>query len=286
MPMETETGRPVADFDMEYTWQLPWKPLFDEQIKLLGQDIARRRMGEDRSIIYLSCPISSFGGGFMKTNIDIARFTQRRLQNEWGERVWLLNPAEYQLESKNGTGLFVRHAEYLNATQHLDISVEKLMQESRPSGGDYMRMWTKTLVEDDGPNVGGHFDAFYFIGPSDALRFFTANGEVSATQGIENYFGRKMATDAEFRDHFSNEEDDWDAMRRNFCSFYILRASANFSKGCHDEWNIFRALNAKRIAAKGPDAIGGLLGGFFDGKQIDPGATVTEIDRGYARVSP
>ena len=148
---ETVTDRPVENFDMTFTWQKMWVQLFDRQIELLKNEIARHRRGEDRSIIYLSCPISNRGGGFSETNIDVARFTERRLMREWGERIWILNPAQYQLESKEGTSLFERHARDLK----LDINVQELMEKHPPSGGDYMRMWTKVLVEDDERNLGG-----------------------------------------------------------------------------------------------------------------------------------
>ncbi len=35
------------------------------------------------------------------------------LLEKWGEGFWILNSAQYQLESKAGTGLMNEHAEYL-----------------------------------------------------------------------------------------------------------------------------------------------------------------------------
>ena len=66
-------------------------------------------------------------------------------------------------------------------------------------------------------------------------------------------------------------------LRVDFFRFYAARASANFSKGCHDEWNIFCEINRARLAHSNGD-VGQLLAGYFDGRQIDPGAAVCPID--------
>ena len=144
-----------------------------------------------------------------------------------------------------------------------------------------MRMWTKVLVEDDSENVGGFFDAYYFIGPDDARRFFAAGGATNATAGIEEYFARKYATDLRFRDRYSKEGDQWEQRRDDFYRFYALRGSAAFSKGCHDEWNILCKLNDARLAVDRPD-VGSQIAIFFDSKQVDPGAASRQIVKGYA----
>jgi hypothetical protein len=66
-----------------------------------------------------------------------------------------------------------------------------------------------------------------------------------------------------------------------------VKTSANFSLGSHDEWQIFVLINQKRLQnSKNPEApcgdVGELLPGFFDGKQIDPGAAVNPTSGGYA----
>jgi hypothetical protein len=76
-------------------------------------------------------------------SVDIAKFTERTLLHRWGEGFWILNPALYQLESKAGTGLITAHA------QALGIDLDVLRSFCSPTGGDYMRMWTTVLVEDD-----------------------------------------------------------------------------------------------------------------------------------------
>jgi hypothetical protein len=282
---------------LSFTWLTgDWKAIFDEQIALIKSDVARAR-AEDRLVAYLSCPISSRGGGWFGTNVDIARHVERSLLERWGEAFWVLNPVQYQLESKAGTGLINRHAE------RLGIDLAKLMSKSSPGGGDYLRMWTKVLVEDGADNLGRNFDAFYFLGPRDVLSFFTQSESLTLTAGIDAYFSRKFSTDASFRDAFSIPSINWgdatqstagsDARkawikkRTDFLRFYGLRASANFSLGSHDEWAIFRLINAgrrKRSTAPGmlDGDVGDQLAGFFDGIQVDPSSSEASLSRGYA----
>jgi hypothetical protein len=74
--------------------------------------------------------------------VEIAKGVERRFLSQRGERFWILNPAQYQLESKEGTGLMEMHA------KKCDVDLGKLREVSHPAGGDYMRMSTKVLVED------------------------------------------------------------------------------------------------------------------------------------------
>jgi hypothetical protein len=292
----TKTGEPVPGFALRFTWLTgEWEAIFDEQISLIKSDVERAR-SEDRLVAYLSCPISSRGGGWSGTNVDIARHVERSVLERWGEAFWILNPAQYQLESKAGTGLLNRHAE------RLGIDLQKLLQESTPGGGDYMRMWTKVLVEDGVDNLGRNFDAFYFLGPQDVFSFFTQKESLTLTSGVDDYFARKFATDVSFRDTFSipginwgnpnqpagaNLRKDWTMLRTDFLRFYALRASANFSLGSHDEWAIFRLINEERRkkSAK-PGMLGGDVGdqvaGYFDGNQVDPSSSEAQLSPGYA----
>jgi hypothetical protein len=303
---------PVRGFPLKYVWHTgPWHDIFEMQINKLRRDVRRAR-AEDRLTLYLSCPISSRGGGYSMTNVDVARHVERVLLEKWGEGFWILNPAQYQLESKSGTGLMNEHAEYLG------IDLGRLSAISKPSGGDYMRMWTTILVENGDTvgyrkidaslvDTGQNFDAFYFLGPRDVHSFFLT-GE-TLTAGIHAYFARKFAIDADFREEYSNPDpswarlgprtplneaqyklrDDWTYKRLDFFRYYGLKASVNFSLGSHDEWLIFRALNAlrrdktrdpKRSMADGD--VGDQIAGFFDGGQIDPASTETQVSRGYS----
>jgi hypothetical protein len=306
---------PVADFPLKYIWHTgPWYDIFEMQINKLRRDI-RRAKAEDKLTVYLSCPISSRGGGYSMTNVDVARHVERALLERWGEGFWILNPAQYQLESKAGTGLMNEHADYLGLDLNHLIEIAK-----RPLGGDYMRMWTTVLVENDVKvgyrdiasnlvNTGQCFDAFYFIGPRDVQSFFLTEGE-TLTAGLQAYFARKFAIDPDFREEYSdpnpdwrrlgprtpiNEEeyklrDRWNYKRLDFFRYYGLKASVNFSLGSHDEWLIYGALNAlRRNKTRNVEKfmvdgdVGDQIAGFFDGGQIDPASSETAVSRGYSR---
>ncbi len=301
----SEATEAVPGFPMRYRWHTgPWYEIFKRQIELIQSDITRAK-AEDKLVVYLSCPISTRGGSYSGTNVDVAKHVERRLLDRWGEAFWILNPAQYQLESKAGTGLINRHA------KDLGIDLAQLQSLSAPNGGDYMRMWTTVLVTNDehvGPrtvtkayaNTGQFFDAFYFIGPRDVQEFFGTDG-VTLTAGIQEYFSRKFAMDPDFRDHFSvagvswaqtqansagaaqqqKLREDWENIRFDFLRYYALRASVNFSLGSHDEWLIFKFLNDKRRTIAGGDS-SDQIAGFFDGGQIDPASTETAVSRGYS----
>lgn len=306
---------PVPDFPIKYVWHTgPWYDIFELQINKLRRDI-RRAKAEDKLVVYLSCPISSRGGGYSMTNVDVARHVERVLLEKWGEGFWILNPAQYQLESKAGTGLMNEHADTLGLDLNHLISVA-----GKPLGGDYMRMWTTVLVENDTKvgyrevgknlvNTGQYFDGFYFIGPRDVQSFFLAQGD-SLTAGIQEYFARKFAFDPDFREEYSDPDPDWRRLgprtalnedqyklrdawnykRLDFFRFYGLKAGVNFSLGSHDEWLIYRALNAlRRSKTSNPEKfmidgdVGDQIAGFFDGGQIDPASSEMTVSRGYSR---
>ena len=70
--------QPIPGFPMEYIWHTgPWYDIFDQQIDVIRRDI-RRAKAEDRLVIYLSCPISSRGGGYSGTNVDVAKHVEMR----------------------------------------------------------------------------------------------------------------------------------------------------------------------------------------------------------------
>jgi hypothetical protein len=287
---QSEPTPPVDGFPMKYIWHTgPWKDIFDLQINLVKSDLRRAR-AEDKLSVYLSCPISKRGGSYGGTNVDVAKHVERTLLDRWGEAFWLLNPAQYQLESKAGSGLMDQHA------KQLGIDLETLRKMAQPSGGDYMRMWTKVLVENNEKpvNTGQYFDAFYFVGPTDVQSFFMKRGE-TLTAGIQAYFARKFATDADFRDYFSVtnivseqngpptplKKEEWGQVRKDFLRYYSLRASVNFSLGSHDEWLIFHFLNKTRREMPGGD-LSEQIAGFFDGNQIDPASSEQVVSRGYS----
>jgi len=294
---------PVEGYPFVYDCNPEWIPIFDLQIELIREDIERAR-SEDKMIVYLSCPISPRGGGNAPTNVEIARATQVNMHARWGNRLWVLNPAVYQMESKSGAGLMNRHA------NQLDVSLPS----TPPSGGDYMRMWCKVLIEESlpklvskvpssGPHFGSKFDAFYFLGPSDVHHFFTQGQSVQLTDTIEKYFAQRFAIDCDFRDIYSEHptlewgkpageqsaaeqaaRDTWELRRKEFVRFYALRAGVNYSLGSHDEWNIMVEINRHRTANKdknGFPCIGDLLSAWFEGRQVPPGSSEAITVKGY-----
>ncbi len=303
--MAKSNGTPVIDFPMRFKWQKgDWELLFDEQIKLIREDMYRAKY-QGKMIIYLSCPISNRGGGYAGTNVEIAEYTKMRLLKEWGTGFWILNPASYQMESKGGTGLMYRHARTL-CKEKGEAKLNKLKAESPAKDGDYMRMWTRILVEDDRQgelkNCGFDFDGFYFLGPSDVRSYFVESEGTTLTSAITDYFSRKVAFDADFKRAYSVEgidwarnandnpaaspEEDplkyWEKIRQDFFRFYSLKAGVNFSLGSHDEWNIWIHLNQKRLAVfERKEAIGNLIPAFFDGKQVTPADFITRTAPGY-----
>ncbi|MGW4115232.1 hypothetical protein ACWEFJ_30525 [Actinosynnema sp. NPDC004786] len=307
---DTETGYPVPERPiMKFTWHTgAWFDVFELHTALIKSDLARAH-AEGRAVVYLSCPISSRGGGHFATNVDIAHYTARRLTDEWGERFFFLNPADYQLESRQGTGLITRH---IQALQHKypGLTLEGLLRQAQPTGGDYMRMWSRVLIEDDyladparkDRKLGGAFDAYYFLGPNDAREFFARrSGGDSLTDRIDGYFARRYSTDRQFLLDFATVEDGgtrrlldptrpgdalvYEARRRAFLVYYGTRASTSFSLGAHDEWNIHHRLNQarRRDTAYG---LGEEMAGFFDGRQLSLADTEHETHPGYEVVEP
>jgi hypothetical protein len=296
-PAKLEIGRPVSNLDIQFQWHTGiWKQLFDKQVRFIQQDILRA-LADDKLVIYLSCPLSSRAGSYFATNVEIANFTAQRLSADWGGRVWFLNPAQYQMESAQGLGLIRMHAYELGLEQHTTIDVDKLIKEDPAAGGDYMRMWTRVLAEDGAKNLGDRFSAFYFIGPADIRAFFSHESK-HLSSGVESYFAQKYCLDSHFRRYFSlpliddkgsvsHDPEDVQTMnleirKQQFVRFYTVRASAYFSKGSHDEWNIWQKLNAMRIAEADPYGMGSQIAGYFENIQIAPGAAEAPISAGYA----
>lgn len=296
-PDKLVTGQPVATLKIQFQWHDGvWKDLFDKHTKFVQQDLLRA-LASGKLLVYLSCPISTRAGGYSATNVEIADFTAQRLCAEWGTRFWFLNPAQYQMESTQGLGLIRMHAYELGLEQKKIIHVDRLMKTEPPVGGDYMRMWTRVLAEDGAKNLGDRFSAFYFLSPSDVQIFFMHAGAKDVTSGVELYFATKFQIDLDFHKYFSlplieadgrpsslpraQQPAALEKRKHDFLRFYAVKASAYFSKGSHDEWNILQELNLHRMADK-DFGMGYQIAAYFDGLQMDPGAVETPISAGYA----
>lgn len=297
---ELEVGRPVASLDIEFEWHKGmWLELFDKHVAFIQLDMLRA-LASNKLVVYLSCPISSRAGSYFATNVEVATFTKNRLSAEWGPRFWFLNPAEYQMESSQGLGLIRRHAYELGLEKHTTIDIDQLMKEQPPIGGDYMRMWARVLAEDGKSNLGDRFSAFYFLSPSDVKAFFMRSGAKDVTVGVESDFSTCFNCNSTFQEYFSLplkdergngstephavQEQKLDQRKHDFVQFYTVRASAYFSKGSHDEWNIWQKLNAIRISKdeKQGYGMGSQISGFYEGAQLAPGAAECSISPGYA----
>jgi hypothetical protein len=311
MAAEEDVRRePVTGFG-RFQWRTGrWLAIFDRQVDVIRRDL-KKAHAEDRVVIYLSCPVTGRGGGHAGTNVEIANVTARRLMHRYGDRVFVLNPAAYQLESREGTGLVLEHIRALfggvdaQANDAPDEYLTRLRNEYEPQGGDYMRMWIRVLAEDQfdilaearrGLNCGGLFDAFYFLGPTDVAEYFRVDFTGPTTPAVETYFARKYATDLEFRTDYDFSgrpgertaldlasdagRAEWEQRRKDFFRFYSVRASANFSKGCRDEWNTLVRLNGRRRIAK-PYGPSEEIAAYFDGAQVAPGCVDKMGPRGY-----
>ena len=110
-----------------------------------------------------------------------------------------------------------------------------------PGGSEYMVMWTRVLAGDDG--AGRDFDMVHFTGPADMRAFFGCGAD-DVTGCLARWLTTRAASDA-------------------FLRYYAMRASAAYSAGAHDEWNIFVKINRRRT-------LGDQIAMFFDGRPSRP----------------
>lgn len=181
-------------------------PDIEALIDTVRAEIANQRAA-GRYIGYMSVPVSSKSGGDFQTNIDLAAHVAARIMTVFGHRLWILNPAAYNLP--------------------------KMAQ-----GGDYMSVWSDVLAGADGSGLD--FDMAYFVGPNDVWEFFgvSANDRLGK---IESWLAGKAAASSAYK-----VINDDPSLRQKFVRYYGLRGSTIYSKGAHDEWNIVAGLNAKR----------------------------------------
>jgi hypothetical protein len=216
--------------------------LLDNKIDDLREQIHREREA-GKFIVYISIPLTARGGGHEGTNQAISAFTKRRLEAMYGpSKLWALSPG--QVESS------------IPAVGDL-----------KAAGGEYMYMWTQVLAGADG--LGKDFDMVYFVGPRDMAHYFNL-GPGARLEALESYVDSRATTDEAFRKEVAACPDK----RRDFIRYYGLRASASFSSGALDEWNIFRLVSARR-------EIGDQIPMYFDGFAVSPGEMNSPARLGY-----
>jgi hypothetical protein len=106
----------------------------------------------------------------------------------------------------------------------------------------------------------------HFTGPGDLRAFFGCTDDLTGC--LARWLTARAATDAEVRKVAES------AARRAFLRYYMMRASAAYSAGAHDEWNIFVKINRKRT-------LGDQIAMFFDGRAASPAEMEMEIAPGY-----
>ena len=191
---------------------------------------------QGKAIGYLSVPLSPAGGGSFAVNAEIAAATASSVTARLGaQSAWILNPGAEGGDRMNGAG-----------------------------GADFMYMWTQILEGRNG--AGEDFDFFYFAGPFDFASFFKLTGQ-GDLERLEAWFDARAAQDPSFR----TAVDNGSITRAGFRNYYGLRASVAFSYGSHDDWNIARAINARRRGAA-DFGIANQLAIFFDGHPVTPGS--------------
>ncbi len=223
---------------MKYCTDPAFNGAVDALTLKLRQD-ARAARQAGRLVIYMSTPISPRGGGVEKVNVEIAAAVKARLEKAHGSGAWILDPGAHQMPN---------------------------IGSKSPGGGDYMVMFTRLLAGDDG--AGRDFDMVHFTGPGDMRAFFGCGGD-DVTGCLARWLAGRAATDADLK----RVADNPDA-RRAFLRYYAMRASAAYSSGAHDEWNIFVKINRKRT-------LGDQIAMFFDGRAASPAEMETEISPGY-----
>jgi hypothetical protein len=167
-----------------------------------------------------------------------------------GDFLWMLNTA----------------AEYL-------LPPDKDLLPRAATGSDYMWMWTRVLEGLDG--LGGDFDWMYFVGPSDYASILKLSG-TDDLRAIDAYYDNRALSDPGIKA----------IDKAKFRAYYGLRAAVTYSYGSHDEWDIARAINAKRREADPKTGFAKQLAIFFDGRPVPPPLFEAQVVPGNAGACP
>ena len=216
----------------------------DTNISKVRQAIAEQKSA-GKAVGYLSIPISTVGGAYYGVNVDVAAKTKAAVEKRFGEKsLWILNPGDSRFSLPSGA-----------------------------NGADYMLQWTRAL---EGPNgTGEDFDFFYFSGPTDFARALGLTGD-GDMEKIDALFDQRYAADEGLR----KAVEQGKVSKPTFRNYYGLKASVAFSYGSHDEWNILRLINVKRLG--GPQfGVANQIASFYDGRPTPPAAAEQPVSNGY-----
>ncbi|MET0919052.1 MAG: hypothetical protein ABWY07_11600 [Burkholderiales bacterium] len=224
-----------------------FKDAIAEKVDYYRKAIAAER-AKGKAIGYMSVPLSSTGGGYFNVNREVAEKIKERVETRLGPNsAWLLNPTarEADLPTLNNV---------------------------RAGQGDYLLMWTRIL---EGPKaLGEDFDFIYFVGPTDFAGFFGLTGKDDMDR-IAAYFDDRLAKDADLK----RAVERGSVSKAAFRNYYALRASAAFSLGAHDEWNVIRAVNQRRRDDKAL-GVANQLPVMFDGRAVSSGEYEQQVAGG------
>jgi len=185
-----------------------------DKVDYFRKAIAAER-AKGKAIGYMSVPLSTLGGGYFGVNREVAAKVKERVETRLGPNAaWLLNPT----------------------AKDADLPT---LNNVRAGQGDYLLMWTRIL---EGPKaLGEDFDFVYFVGPTDFAGYFGLTGKDDMDR-IAAYFDDRLQNDADLK----RAVERGSVSKATFRNYYALRASVAFSVGAHDEWNVIRAVNARR----------------------------------------
>jgi len=219
------------------------KPAIDEKVARFRSLIAEQHKA-GKTVGYLSVPLSPAGGGYFNLNAEVAEKAKAAIEKRFGaDFVWVLNPGMAESNLPKGA-----------------------------SGADYMLMWTSLLEGADG--LGQDFDFVYFAGPQDFARVFELDGSGDMAK-IDQYFDKRVKSDPEF-----DKAVKGGLTKTAFRNYYALKASTAFSRGSHDEWNIFRIINERRRADP-KLGVPNQLPVLFDGRGVPAVDTENLVSEGY-----
>jgi hypothetical protein len=186
------------------------KPVIDAKLASVRALIDEQRKA-GKTIGFMSVPLSTGGGGYFAVNAEVAAATKAAIEKRLGaDKAFVLNPADAGVDLPNG------------------------------GGADYMYFWTQMLEGKAG--MGEDFDFVHFVGPVDFARFFKFTGEGDMAK-VEAYYDERVKTDPGLV-----KAAERGVNKTTFRNYYALRASVAWSRGAHDEWNIFTRINERRRA--------------------------------------
>jgi hypothetical protein len=229
-----------------------------QKVDALRMDIRQHR-SDGQLVGYLSIPLSSKGGGDFGVNKEVAAFLKSHLESHYGNRLWILNPADNSLPES-------------------------------ATGADYMYMWTQVLAGEDGR--GRDIDFVFFSGSRDFTSFFGSTPTVFTA--LQRYADARSSSDASFRTKMESQEKDQEGRtaKDRFFRYYGTKASISFSAGAHDEWNIFVEINRRRRGedtsdlSKKADGLADQIPASFDGTSISPVEMETNVAHGNQGTCP